>query len=206
CDGDAQTGTLIYTVRANQMRDDIAAATGVPGQHGFAFDVPDHLKDGKRHSLHIYGMGRFGLVELAGSPQAIEIARTGRGNEPRADGATNVEGVVDAIDQNGVAIGWTLVPSFTTHPINIAVFADGDADSGTMLFTARSNVERPDLEQPWGTTHHGFESLIPDELMDDKPHSLTVYGVGPQGFTLLATSPRDFQLKSVRPIGSVDGL
>src|SRR5262249_44766446 len=47
---------------------------------------------------------------------------------------------------------------------------------------------------------------IPDEWMDDKPHSLTVYGVGPQGFTPLATSPRDFQLKSARPIGSVDGL
>jgi len=206
CDGDAATGTLIYTVRANQMRDDIAASTGVPGQHGWSFDVPDRLKDGKRHTLHIYGLGARGVVELAGSPQAIEIAGTGSGNEARAGGSDGVEGTVDTIDDNGVATGWTLVPSFTTHPIQIAVFADGDADSGTMLFTARSNVDRPDLEEPWGTTHHGFVSLVPDELMDDTPHSLTVYGVGPKGFALLATSPREFQLKNPRPIGVVDGI
>src|SRR5436309_2813616 len=63
CDGDSETGTLIYTVRANQERDDVATATGIPGKHGFTFDIPDNLEDGKEHTLHVYGLGANGVRE-----------------------------------------------------------------------------------------------------------------------------------------------
>lgn len=205
-DGDGDTGTLIWTVRANQMRDDVAASTGVPGEHGMTFDVPDNLRDGASHTLHVYGLGPAGMVELDGSPKTFTIAGTGTGNAPRAAGSDDVAGNVDSIDGNGVVTGWTLVPSFTSHPIQIAAFADGDATTGTLVYTARANIDRPDLEDQFGTIHHGYSTLVPDELMDQQPHSLTFYGIGPHGLTLLAGSPNPFQLASATPIGVVDGV
>lgn len=205
-DGDGDTGTLIWTVRANQTRDDVAASTGVPGEHGMTFEVPDNLRDGATHELHVYGLGPDGMVELDGSPKSFAIAGTGTGNEPRAGGSDAVAGNVDVIDTDGVMTGWTLVPSFTSHPIQIAVFADGDRTTGTLLYTARANIDRPDLEDQFGTIHHGFDSLVPDELMDRQPHSLTIYGMGPHGMTLLVGSPYAFQLASATPIGVIDGI
>jgi hypothetical protein len=203
-DGDAATGTLIYTVRANQTRDDVADATGVPGEHGFAFALPDALKDGKPHELHVYGMGPTGLVELTGSPRSITVDGSGEGTAPRVEDSGEVLGHIDDLGGNGDVIGWTLVPSFTSHPIQIAVFANGDPKTGTLLFTSRANVDRADLGSVFGSTHHGYHVLVPEELMNEKPQSLSIYGIGPGGFTELPGSPRNFQLASPKPIGVVD--
>ena len=200
-DGDAHTGTLMYTVRANRTRDDVVATTGVPGHHGFEFTVPDSLRDGAMHTLHVYALGPAGLVELTGSPQTVTLAGTGTGTPPRADGDTDVLGKIDSLDENGDFVGWALVPSYTTHPIQIAVFGDGK-----ILFTARANVDRDDLQQQYGTAHHGFHTFVPDEMMDDEQHTLTIYGMGPKGMKELPGSPLHMKLSNPTPRGYVDGV
>ena len=205
CDGDVDTGTLVFTVRANRLRDDVSTALGIPGRHGLEFDLPDPLRDGQPHVLHIYGLGPTAPVELGGSPRTFQLAGAGTGNAPRAGGSTDVIGVADVVEADGRVTGWAQVPSFTGHPIETVIYADGDATTGDMLFTSRANLTRDDVVAATGVVgSHGFEFLVPESLMNAKPHSLTLYAIGVHGLQPLSDSPRTFALASPTPMGVVD--
>jgi hypothetical protein len=75
-DGDTDAGTLLGTVKADQQRDDVNAATGVPGGHGFGFTLPATVQDGAMHSLHVYGLGPSQVLELEGSPKTFSTCTT----------------------------------------------------------------------------------------------------------------------------------
>src|SRR5258705_12859221 len=80
-------------------------------------------------TLHI----SLGALLLAGCSSS-----TGPGSD------TSVLGAFETLDADGNAVGWTLAPSFATHPLEAAVFADGDGETGTLLWTVRANKTRDD--------------------------------------------------------------
>ena len=66
-DGD----TILASVSADILRNDLAKAGKGNGRHGFAYVIPHKLKDGHTHSIHV----RFSAseTELMNSPQAIVL-------------------------------------------------------------------------------------------------------------------------------------
>jgi hypothetical protein len=73
-DGPSGSGALLSTVSANQPRADVNQATGQPGDHGFAFAIPDAARDGKDHQLFAYAVGPKSEVLLDPSPLGFKIA------------------------------------------------------------------------------------------------------------------------------------
>ncbi len=64
-DGD----TLLTTVLANKLRDDLVAAGKGDGNHSFVYLVPAHLKNGKPHSIRVKVAGTN--IDLGHTPQVI---------------------------------------------------------------------------------------------------------------------------------------
>jgi hypothetical protein len=69
-DGAQGTGTLAGTTMANLPRADVNTATGVAGDHGFNFTIPDNLRDGAMHALYAY----VGSTLIPPSPLTFTLA------------------------------------------------------------------------------------------------------------------------------------
>jgi hypothetical protein len=63
--------TLLATVAADQLRQDLLKAKMGNGRHGFTYDFPAALKDGKAHTIRVKLAA--GKKELAGSPRVFKI-------------------------------------------------------------------------------------------------------------------------------------
>ena len=73
-DGTSSTGTLIGSVEASGTREQaVANNCGGNANHGFAFDIPDSVKDGKTHTIYAYAVNTGGGSNklLIGSPKTI---------------------------------------------------------------------------------------------------------------------------------------
>ena len=99
-DGADRAGTPLATVKADQPRADVNAASQVEGDHGFAYPLPDTLRDGQEHQLSAYGVGPGGLLELENSPLKFKFAAPCSSAGPRVD-ATEDEYVVNLQADNG---------------------------------------------------------------------------------------------------------
>jgi hypothetical protein len=64
-DGDS----LLATVRADKLRDDLRGKGD--GRHGFAYTIPERLKDGRKHTIHVRVAGT--QTALPGSPKALRF-------------------------------------------------------------------------------------------------------------------------------------
>ncbi|MEK7615634.1 MAG: metallophosphoesterase [Patescibacteria group bacterium] len=72
-DGPAGTGTLAAGVTANQFRSDV-------GNHGFMWKIPTIYRDGKSHTLYVYGIDAQGGTNpsLSGVPKTFLIQKGNR--------------------------------------------------------------------------------------------------------------------------------
>ena len=79
-DGPVGTGQSLGSAVANLPRADVSRATGVAGDHGFAFALPGALKDGNAHQLFAYGLYEVALgkppVLLGNSPLGFQLGGT----------------------------------------------------------------------------------------------------------------------------------
>lgn len=99
---------------------------------------------------------------------------------PQVSTAQSLQGNVDTVDSNACRIvGWARDPQ-VTDPIQVAVYADGDSTSGTLVSTITANLPRTDL--PYTDQNHGFNQILP--LIDGQPHTINVYGVLASGTAL----------------------
>jgi hypothetical protein len=161
-DNTPATGSAALTIQANVPRPDVNQATGVPGNHGFAFFLPDYLMDGKSHVIHAYGIGPSGPFELAQSPHTVTPL------------SATPEGYLDIIDNQGVAAGWALTPARDPNPIQVAFSIDGPAVVGMLT----ANEPRPDVNQNVGVTgDHGYHFTIPASYKDGNTHKLYAYAL-----------------------------
>ncbi len=79
-DGDVGHGTAIGTVKADQQGSNQASdACGGNAQHGFLFELPQSIKDGKSHQIYAYGMNipasYEGNTQLLGTPKTIQCSQ-----------------------------------------------------------------------------------------------------------------------------------
>jgi hypothetical protein len=63
--------TLIATVPADQLREDLVEAKIGNGKYGFAFPTPPALRDGKAHTIRVVASGTNS--DLDGSPKAVTL-------------------------------------------------------------------------------------------------------------------------------------
>lgn len=67
-----------YVWTADKSRPDVNNVTGYPGNHGFQFKVPAQFRDGKMHSVYVYGIDAQANpdsnFQLIGSPKSFTIS------------------------------------------------------------------------------------------------------------------------------------
>jgi hypothetical protein len=75
-DGPAGSGIFAGARKANWSRPDANQKTGYPGDHGFEFVIPNLFRDGKPHTLYVYGIDSTGggNPQLSKSPQNFSVA------------------------------------------------------------------------------------------------------------------------------------
>jgi len=75
-DGPAGSGIFAGARKANWPRPDVNQKTGYPGDHGFEFVIPNLFRDGKPHTLYVYGIDSTGggNPQLSKSPQNFSVA------------------------------------------------------------------------------------------------------------------------------------
>lgn len=54
--GPVGTGTLVHSGATNVLRADVNSTFGITGNHGFEFTIPATYRDGKPHSVYVYGI------------------------------------------------------------------------------------------------------------------------------------------------------
>lgn len=79
-DGDVGHGTSIGTIKADQAgNQQVSDACGGNAQHGFLFELPQNIKDGKPHQIYAYGMNTpasyEGNTQLLGTPKTIQCTQ-----------------------------------------------------------------------------------------------------------------------------------
>jgi len=69
-------GVDLTTGVANTPRPDVTAAySNLTGNHGFVYDLPASMRDGKPHALRAYAIdGTNARVELSSSPKTFTLA------------------------------------------------------------------------------------------------------------------------------------
>ena len=86
-----------------------------------------------------------------------------------------VEGSLDMIDLNGIS-GWAWNAAFPNSPVRVDIFADGEI----VVLGVLANKFRDDLPaEGKGNGKHAFETPVPPQLIDGKPHEIRVKIWGP---------------------------
>jgi hypothetical protein len=172
-DGDAASGTLTETQRADRPRDDVRAAFGIAGDHGFEWRIPVWLRDGRSHSLFAYAQDASGGAPmLYPFPKSFQLAADVRGN---------LDGVKD-----GFVWGWAALVQDPNATATVHLYVDGDEAHGVDEGALATTFERDDVNAALGASGtHGFGLSLPDALRDGLSHELRVYVAGSTGTELL---------------------
>jgi serine protease len=66
-------GTFVGAFSANAYRQDVNAARGISGSHGFDFTLPAAYRDGQPHTLHLYGVDPRGINNALLATRPFEL-------------------------------------------------------------------------------------------------------------------------------------
>ena len=145
---------LLARVNANLPRQDLVDAGKGNGNHAFVFPVPDALKDGNTHRIHVVFAGT--LQELGWSPRVL---------------ATSTGRFVGAHDNNACdrIDGYALDNWQINNPIDVDIF-----DNGQFLATVAANFDSTIVPATSGHGAHGFLYFTPDRLKDGTSHLMTI--------------------------------
>lgn len=87
-------------------------------------------------------------------------------------------GWLDGITQDGIISGWALDKDRPSESIDVQIYFDGPAGSGTFIASVNANLYRPDVNQAEGVTgNHGYNFPVPDRYKDGQTHTVWVYGI-----------------------------
>jgi len=70
-------GTLIGETVADKPRADVNTVAGIPGNHGYEFEIPEQYADGKPHIIYVYGLDVAGGNQpgiMLNSPKSFMLA------------------------------------------------------------------------------------------------------------------------------------
>ncbi len=178
-----------YAFTANRTRNDVNAAFGVTGRHGFKNSIP--ITQSGRYRVCAYG--------IAVSPLSSGNTLLGCG-DVTAQAAAAPTGYLDSVRLAGTsstkslkATGWTVDPNFTSKsvPVNISVKFP---DSSSKTYTVTANVARPDVNAALNITgNHGYSATVPISARG----TYTVCASSP-GITVLSTGVSQLGCLSVK--------
>ena len=87
-------------------------------------------------------------------------------------------GWLDVITPGGIILGWALDKDRPSESIDVHIYFDGPAGSGTFIAGVNANLYRADVNQAEGVTgNHGYNFPVPDRYRDGNTHSVWVYGI-----------------------------
>jgi hypothetical protein len=140
-DGVAGSGTLATTVSANLYRPDVPVnVPSVQGEfHGFRWDPTGFIESqgytaGSVHPVYVYLVNQpAGTNPLLGTG-SITVAGTNQDPYGSLGGVSATK-----------IFGWGYDPDAGTSPIDVQVYFDGVAESGTLAATVTANLYRPDV-------------------------------------------------------------
>src|SRR3989338_4229119 len=108
------------------------------------------------------------------------------------------KGFLDGVTSSGVIYGWALDPNRASESIDVHIYFDGPAGTGTFITSVTTNVLRPDVNQAEGVTGtHGFNFNVPQSYKDGNTHTVYAYGIDKDDSSgksnvLLTGSPKSF--------------
>jgi Putative Ig domain len=133
---------LLARVNANLFRQDLRDAGKGDGNHAFVFPVPDALKDGNAHRIHVTFAGT--KTDLSWSPRIL-VPSSGRFVGAHSTNAC------DRID------GFALDNWQPNTPIDVNIF-----DNGVLLASLVANYDNTVVPATSGNGTHGFLYYTPD--------------------------------------------
>jgi len=152
-DGD----TLLATVTADTVRQDLLNAGIGNGRHAFVYTPPASLNDGRTHTIRVKVSGTD--VDLKNTPKQITYRRV----------ATIYQGAHGRSDCTGI-YGWAWDGSQPDEPVDVDIY-DGDM----LLATVTANhFHQSLLEAGMGNGKHIFFYTVPARLKDGRPHIIRV--------------------------------
>jgi hypothetical protein len=78
--------------------------------------------------------------------------------------------------------GWAYDPSVSEQVLDVHVYKDGAAGTGSFVGAYTANTSRPDVNNAFGIPgNHGFGIPTPDSLKDGQNHSIYIYAIGKDG-------------------------
>jgi GT2 family glycosyltransferase len=149
-------GVPVLRIVADAYREDLAAAGIGDGRHGFRASLPQHLCDGRAHTIEVRELSSG--IALPGSPKTLQAAAAKR----------EIRGSVDQCDATGVS-GW--VANYTSgERLQVEIFADG-----VPVLRIVADAYREDLATAGiGDGKHGFKTSLPQNLYDGRAHTIEI--------------------------------
>jgi hypothetical protein len=216
-DGAPGVGTFIGRTITNIDRPDATAYTGIPGLHGFNFQVPSkYYINNQTHTYYAYGINVG-----AGSNQQL-------GNSIQMQ-ILNPFGIIDNVAPgSGKVQGWAFDPSDPNANIQVHLYYDAPAgQGGDGPYVTTANLPRPDVNLFYsgsntyglaGNTYppdtyslpgdHGWASQIPAKFLDGAAHKVYAYAIniGPGQNQLISSVPSPYVFTLADPLGVVDSI
>ncbi len=164
---------------ASLFRPDLKQAGIGDGTHGFEFELPRELLDGREHVIH--ARFKHSGVELDHSPRLLRPSCLGALDEPA-----------------GVTLtGWAWDPYHPDVAQEIEIEVDGRVEAVITAAELRADLRQAGI----GGGNHGFRFDLPARILDGRLHEVRAR-VAASGFEL-DHSPRQFQLAFE---GCLDGV
>lgn len=166
-DGPSNSGAPVFTGVANVSRPDVNSYYGgIMGVHGFELPIPARFRDGRQHTLYVYGIdaqGRYNPL-LPGSPRTFTL----RG----------ADGRVESLSEAGVLSGWAMDYDSPNTSITVDCYIDG-----SFIVSQKASLYRyASSGSSDGVGYHGFSIRIPERYFDGLQHSVVVAAIDLDGF------------------------
>ncbi|QWR78266.1 radical SAM protein [Candidatus Magnetomonas plexicatena] len=155
---DETTQTHITTIAADTYRKDLEESGFGNGRHAFRFEFPQHISDGKEHSITAKISNTDFLLNTAVVTLNIPVENY-------------FDGCIEGFDKTGFS-GWAYNKKSPDTPVNIEIY---DETTQTNIATISADIYRKDLEESGiGNGCHAFHFYFPEYMADNKTHTISV--------------------------------
>jgi GT2 family glycosyltransferase/glycosyltransferase involved in cell wall biosynthesis len=138
------------------------------GHNGFSLTAPDNYYNGNEYLMdlrvNIDGVEK----SLLSNPLNIRLNAPAPAAIKTPAPPQLLYGAIDMV-QHGVVAGWCFNPAALSDDINVECLIDG-----LKVATGKAEHYRADLTNLSINAEHGFRIVIPENLLDDAPHSISI--------------------------------
>ncbi|MCA9364377.1 MAG: hypothetical protein KC736_00590, partial [Candidatus Moranbacteria bacterium] len=115
-------------------------------------------------------------------------------------------GSFDGVSTSGCKVrGWAFDPDNPSTSINVHVYRDGPAGSGTFVMSCSANLSRSDVNSYYGISgYHGFDCSLPSSYQGTGSHNLYIHAIDINGSpnNVISNSPKSLSCSAPAVNGS----